>query len=756
MVFNSALPIEAHEDGIIRAITENQVLILVGETGSGKTTKLPIYLYEAGFAGRGVIGITQPRQIAAISVAEFVSRQLDGKVGYKVRHDYHVTPDTQVKFMTDGILLSEIQKDRDLRQYSVIVVDEAHERSRNIDFVLGLLKDTLKRRPDLKVVVTSATIDQEKFSMYFGGAPVINVSGRTFPVEDFWLDQGLLEGERMPAIIDKIVEIHNGPEGDILVFMTGEDDIHAVAKKLEKLSLDNMAILPIYAALPPEKQREVFAEYAGKRKVVIATNIAETSITIDGIVYVIDTGRVKQLNFHPETNIQSLDVVEHSKAGCRQRAGRAGRTKPGICYHLYTRDNFDLREDFTEPEILRTNLSSIVLAMEVIGIEDVIGFDFIDQPSPEAFESAYKELIILGAIKKDGRGLTETGKKMASLPLEPRISKMILEAERLGCVEPVVTIAAMISTRNVFYRPKDEEEQRLADMMHSRFKNSASDVLSLLQVWREYEQSGKSGRWCHDNFLRFKALIEADKIRTQILQILDRLGMDTKEKDCKDEVVVRAVVSGLIYSLCCQSEEWKGYEGLLNGNLYGVFIFPGSSLSFAEPKCFVAVNVRKTTRKFAHFITEVKPEWLLDLVPDICSLGEKTLLDFDSEMGIGIAQRMVSVAGREIGNVTSYVGMQEAIKIQNESIRKAEENGWVRLTFRITAGRIFVEQAGRRYRMDWLASPDIKDGDVYYCSLERSPYEETIKNRVKVFDIRPPRRNKVDLSGLTARFNARR
>jgi ATP-dependent helicase HrpA len=495
------LPILAKELDITATYAANQVMILVGETGSGKTTKMPVFVHKHNVAtGRGgKIGVTQPRRVAATSTATYVAQQLGtvigGLVGYQIRFEEETADHTRIKFMTDGILLQEIQRDPELREYSTIIVDEAHERSENIDFLLGLLKNLLKRRPDLKLVVTSATIDQQKFSRYFNNAPVVNVSGRMYPVDIIWSETDHSEWMMVETVAQQVLDIHKTkPLGDILVFMTGGDDINKVIAKLENEELRNLVVLPIYGDLSLEEQRRIFQRYPGKRKVVVATNIAETSITVEGIVYVVDSGLIKQANFHPDTGIQSLDIVEHSRAGCEQRAGRAGRVQSGVCYRMYTKENFQSRPAFTTPEILRVSLANVVLKMENIGIADVEGFDFIDAPNSEAFHEAYETLIALGAIRRGVAGLTEIGRGMARLPLDPRTSRMVLEAEKHGCVKNVATVAAFLSVRNIFVRPKQSEYE--ADRAHQQFKDSKSDALTFLNVWAQYEHSGYNNQWC--------------------------------------------------------------------------------------------------------------------------------------------------------------------------------------------------------------------------------------------------------------------
>jgi RNA helicase HrpA len=529
----SELPILAKKKEILDAIRANQVTIVVGETGSGKTTQIPIFLYEDGYATNDRrVGVTQPRRIAATSVAAFVAKQigteLGDAVGYQIRFDDQTADTTQVKFMTDGILLQEIQTDTELSQYSVIMVDEAHERSENIDFLLGLLKDLLKRRSDLKVVVTSATIDEQKFSRYFGNAPIVNVSGRMYPVDIIWSDTDYSERQMVNEVVSQVAHIHQTqPSGDILVFMTGRDDIMAVIAGLEKRELEDLLPLPVYGELSTEDQQKIFSRYLGKRKVVVATNIAETSITVDGVVYVVDSGFIKQSNFHSDTGIKSLDVVEHSQAGCNQRAGRAGRVQSGVCYRMYTNLNFKSRPAFTTPEILRVSLADVVLKMENIGIENIEEFDFIDPPDREAFHEAYETLIALGAIHRGVKGLTDIGRAMARLPLDPRIARMVLEAEKHGCVKNVATVAAFLSVRNVFVRPKDSEWE--ADAAHEQFKDEKSDAITFLNIWKRYEASNFDGSWCYRNFLNAKTMGEVRRIREQLFSILQHHGMQLRK-----------------------------------------------------------------------------------------------------------------------------------------------------------------------------------------------------------------------------------
>src|SRR3989338_9149176 len=608
------LPILKERDRIIQAVSDNPVIVVVGETGSGKTTQIPIFLYEAGFAESGVIGITEPRRVAATSTAKYVAGVIGSTpgdlVGYQVRFDDETTVGTALKFMTDGILLREFQIDSNLSRYSVVLIDEAQERSQNLDFILGLLKDLLKRRRDLKVVVASATIDEQKFSNFFNRAPVINVSGRMFPVEVVWGKEDVDEEMIVEVMADAIAEIHRSePEGDILSFMTGEDQIRRVVESLERMKLTDLVLVPAHASLPWEEQQKIFASYPGKRKVIVATNIAETSITIDGIVYVVDSGFIKQMNFHPESGIQSLDVVLHSKSGCEQRRGRAGRTQPGKCFRLYAESDFRERPQFTEPEIKRISLAGVVLAMKDIGIDDIESFEFIDSPSRESFHEAHETLIALGAVQRKSRGLTEIGKKMARLPIEPRIARMLIEADKHGCISEVATVAAFLSGKNIFLRPRDKERE--ADQAHSKFKDKTSDALTFLNVWDAYRDNDYESRWCSENYISSRAMREINDILSQLFDILESSGIKlTTGKD--DNEVVKAVSMGLAYNLMERRNRYS-YNGVFR-QIDGVFVHQGSAIfGLSNPRWMVVTEIVRTSKNYARGCTEVRPEWLPDI-----------------------------------------------------------------------------------------------------------------------------------------------
>jgi len=711
------LPILDVVNEIIGTITANQTTIVVGPTGSGKTTGLPVILHCMKFPENGIIGVTEPRQIAAISTSAYVAGKLGvplgGKVGYQVRFDDTSTVGTEIKFITDGILLREFQIDPDLKKYSVIMVDEAHERSQNIDFTLGLLKDLLKRRKDLKVVIASATIDEQKFSRYFNNAPIVNVSGRMFPVEINWSDKDFSEKEMVGAVVKKITEIHTGSApGDVLVFMAGESDIRAVIGGLEELKFSNLVAIPVCAALSYEEQQRIFADFPGKRKVVCATNIAETSITINGVVYVVDSGYIKQTHFHPESGIQSLDLVRHSQAGCTQRAGRAGRTQNGVCYRMYTEADFCTRPEFTEPEIRRVSLANGVLAMEAIGIKNIREFDFVDPPEKEAYTEAYETLIALGAIFRDKQGLTELGKEMARLPLEPRLSRMVLEAKKYGCVKDVATIAAFLGMRNIFNRPKEKENE--ADMAHAGFKDPSSDALTFLNIWEGYAGAGFDDSWCRDNFLSAKSLAEVVKIRRQLLRILAQSGLELSEKKNTDDVA-RAVCCGLVFNLF-ESGFRHHYNGLFRP--IEVAIHPSSTLfKSMGTRWLVAAEIMRTTKVFARVCTKVKAEWLPELLPNLCKYGPPAVVHHSYGDSLATISKTILYLGKEIGIATKKVSVEEAARIQQARIREAEATGLVPLRFVKSSegyGEMISRFAGRSYKTFGL----VETGVTYYCRAE--------------------------------------
>ncbi|MCG6272756.1 ATP-dependent RNA helicase HrpA, partial [Vibrio vulnificus] len=490
------LPVSQKKDDIADAIAHHQVVIVAGETGSGKTTQLPKICAELGRGKFGLIGHTQPRRLAARSVANRIAEEMETQlgdfVGYKVRFNDQISENTQIKLMTDGILLAEIQHDRFLNQYDTIIIDEAHERSLNIDFILGYLKELLPRRPDLKVIITSATIDPERFSNHFGGAPIIEVSGRTYPVETRYRPLGgETEDDRdqLEGIFDAVDELCDEGLGDILIFMNGEREIRDTADALAKRKLKDTEIVPLYARLSAGEQNKIFQPHTGRR-IVLATNVAETSLTVPGIKYVIDPGTARISRYSYRTKVQRLPIEPVSQASANQRKGRCGRVQEGICIRLYSEDDFNSRPEFTDPEILRTNLASVILQMTALGLGDIEAFPFVEAPDKRNILDGVRLLEELGAINSNAKDpkkrLTAVGKQLARLPIDPRLARMVLEAPRFGCLKEVMIIAAALSIQDPRERPSDKQQS--ADDKHRRFYHEDSDFLTFVNLWNHIQK----------------------------------------------------------------------------------------------------------------------------------------------------------------------------------------------------------------------------------------------------------------------------
>jgi len=721
------LPILKHREEIIQAVRNNQVTIIVGPTGSGKTTQIPQFLKEAFPNGqKGKIGITQPRRMAATSVAYYVAGQMNCKigkeVGYQIRFDDHTTEGTLIKFMTDGILLREIQSDPELSEYKAIMIDEAHERSLNMDFILGLLKDLLKRRKDLKLVVGSATIEEKKFSQYFAGAPVINVSGRMYPVDVrylnlqnqiFWessYDKELIKEE----VVNVVGEIHNsGAKGDILVFLTGEEDISAIVKEIEEQAFPGLVCFPLYGNMSFEDQMRVF-EPINVRKVVVATNIAETSVTIDGIVYVVDAGWVKQKNFYPERGVGSLEIVKISRASAEQRAGRAGRTQPGICYRLYSEESFNDREVYTKPEIQRTDLAGVVLQMRIIGISNVENFDFIDPPDKEMFHAAHETLVTLGALNENN-GITFVGRMMVRLPLEPRFGRMVLAAQQYGCMDQVLTIVAALSgVRSLFNRPKGKEEE--AKEAHQKFKDRTSDFLTLLKIYQAYLETKDKRTWCRNNFLNMKALENIRDIRRQLQDIVLRVGFPSHQG--KPEDLHKAVAAGLVQNICRSLAHYQ-YARRGKGT---IFIHPGSSLSgsfFGNlPPWIVAAEIVQTTKPYARYCCAINPEWIREIAPQLCETIIE-VVSFNRDTGKIEVIEHIRYDGEEICQQPAELDVKTFKEEQSRRIAEAEANGWIKLSFIFNIKELdWTAESGGMTYLALSSDIHIETGKTYYCSVK--------------------------------------
>ncbi|MGW2283552.1 ATP-dependent RNA helicase HrpA [Streptomyces phaeochromogenes] len=627
ITYPEQLPVSQKKDDIAAAIRDHQVVIVAGETGSGKTTQIPKICMELGRGVRGMIGHTQPRRIAARTVAERVADELDvplgEAVGWKVRFTDQVNPDgTFVKLMTDGILLAEIQTDRELYAYDTIIIDEAHERSLNIDFLLGYLAQLLPRRPDLKVVITSATIDPERFSRHFGDAPIVEVSGRTYPVEVRY--RPLLEEDgddsdrdQITAICDAVEELQGEGKGDILVFLSGEREIRDTADAITKRNYRFTEVLPLYARLSHAEQHRVFQQHTGRR-IVLATNVAETSLTVPGIKYVIDPGTARISRYSHRTKVQRLPIEPVSQASANQRKGRCGRTSDGICIRLYSEDDFLARPEFTDAEILRTNLASVILQMTAAGLGDIEKFPFIDPPDHRNIRDGVQLLQELGALdpaQKDARKrLTDRGRKLAQLPVDPRLARMVLEADKNGCVREVMVIAAALSIQDPRERPAEKQTQ--ADQQHARFKDETSDFLAYLNLWRyvreQQKERGSSSfrRMCKQEYLNFLRIREWQDIYTQLRTVAKQMGIHLNEDDAPEQQVHLSLLAGLLSHIGMKDVKEGAKNEYLGARSAKFAIFPGSALFKKPPRFVMSAELVETSRLWARVNAKIEPEWV--------------------------------------------------------------------------------------------------------------------------------------------------
>ena len=610
-----SLPVFKLRNQLIKAVHENQLLIVVGDTGSGKTTQITQYLAEAGFSKSGMIGCTQPRRVAAMSVAKRVAEEvgcrLGEEVGYTIRFEDCTSNSTQIKYMTDGMLQREVLLDPDLKRYRVIMLDEAHERTIATDVLFGLLKKTLKRRPDLRLIVTSATLDAEKFSNYFNQCPIFTIPGRTFPVETLYTKDP--ESDYLEAALFTVMQIHlSEPPGDILLFLTGQEEIDTSCEilyermKLLESSVPELIILPIYSALPSEMQSKIFDPAPpGSRKVVIATNIAETSITIDNIYYVIDPGFVKQNAFDPKLGMDSLVVTPISQAQAKQRMGRAGRTGPGKCFRLYTEAAFQSEMLPTSvPEIQRQNLSHTILMLKAMGINDLLHFDFMDPPPTNTMLTALEELYALSALDDEGL-LTRLGRKMADFPMEPALAKVLIASVDLQCSDEMLSIVAMLSVQSVFYRPKEKQQQ--ADQKKAKFHDPHGDHLTLLNVYNGWKNSKFSSPWCFDNFIQARSMRRVQDVRQQLESIMSRYKHPIVSCYRNTMKVRQALCSGFFRN-SARKDPQEGYRTLIEGT--PVFMHPSSAL-FGKPAEHVIYHTLVlTTKEYMHCTTAIEPKWL--------------------------------------------------------------------------------------------------------------------------------------------------
>ena len=652
-----SLPIYQFREQIIQAVKDHQVLIIVGETGSGKTTQLPQYLHEAGYTEDGMrVGCTQPRRVAAMSVAarvaEEMGKRLGNEVGYAIRFEDNTSDKTVLKYMTDGMLLRELLTDPMLNDYSALMIDEAHERTVSTDLALGLLKDIVKARKDLKLLISSATMDARKFQKYFDDAPIFNIPGRRYAVDVHYT--AAPEANYLAAAITTVFQIHiTQGSGDILVFLTGQEEIEAMETNLAETArklgskVKEMIICPIYANLPTDLQSKIFEPTpANARKVVLATNIAETSLTIDGIVYVIDPGFVKENQFNPRTGMESLVVVPCSRASAGQRAGRAGRVGPGKCFRLYTSQAYknELDEN-TTPEIQRTNLSGTILLLKSLGINDLLDFDFMDPPSTDTIVRAVEQLYALGAFNNAGE-LTKIGRQMAEFPTDPMLARAILAADKYGCVDEVLSIIAMLGEASaLFFRPKDKRVH--ADAARNRFTNrDGGDHLSLLNVWTEWVDTDYSQTWAKENFLQERSLKRARDVRDQLARLCDRVEVDAS-KSCGSnniEPIQKALTAGFFPNSARLQKDGQSYRQVKNGTV--VYIHPSSVLVQGEKegtagrrdKWVLYHELVLTSKEYMRSVMPLRPEWLIEVAPHYYS--KKTL------EGLGVERKVPRGEGK--------------------------------------------------------------------------------------------------------------
>eukprot|EP01080_Neovahlkampfia_damariscottae_P009015 gene9015-1114_t len=618
------LPIYEHKETLLQAIHEYQILILVGETGSGKSTQVVQYLRDAGYCKNGKkIGCTQPRRVAAMSVAARVAKEasvkLGNEVGYSIRFEDCTTDKTVIKFMTDGMMLREFLGEPDMASYSVIIIDEAHERSLHTDILFGLVKDVARFRPDIKIIIASATLEAKKMSDYFDQAPTYYVPGRKFPVDILYTKAP--ESNYLEAAVVTVLHTHmTQPDGDILVFLTGQEEIETAEEMLiEKTKgagskMKELRICPIYSTLPSDMQVKIFEKTPkGARKVVLATNIAETSLTIPDIIYVIDCGYCKQTSYNPRTGMESLVVVPISKAAANQRSGRSGRTQAGKCFRLYTSWSYqnELEENFV-PEIQRTNLANVVLMLKSLGINDLINFDFMDPPPVETLIAALEHLYALGALNDKGE-LTKLGRRMAELPIDPMLSKMLLASEKYECSEEIATICAMLSVNNaIFFRPKDKAVH--ADNARKNLFQPGGDHLTLMHIYNEWSSMDYSTNWCNQNFIQPKSMKRAKDIRDQLIGLMERVEVQLQSSPMDDVKIRKAITAGFFYNTAIlqKSGQYKTYHKPQTVNMH-----PNSALFELLPKWVIYYQLAFTSKEFMRQVIEIDPKWLIEIAPHI-------------------------------------------------------------------------------------------------------------------------------------------
>jgi ATP-dependent helicase HrpA len=746
------LPITARRDDLLEAIRDHQVVIVAGETGSGKSTQLPKLCLELGRGLRGLIGHTQPRRVAARTIAERVAEELGTElgttVGYTVRFTDRVGEGTLVKVMTDGVLLAEIQRDRTLSRYDTLIIDEAHERSLNIDFLLGYIKQLLPRRPDLKLIVTSATIDTVRFSEHFGDAPVIEVTGRTFPVEMRYRPfGGLLQGEdgeladderdQVQAVCDAVDELSAEGPGDVLVFLSGEREIHDTADALRQAAADRVRgqqveVLPLYARLSSAEQHRVFEPHTARR-VVLSTNVAETSLTVPGVRYVVDAGAARISRYSHRLKVQRLPIERVSQASANQRAGRCGRVAPGICIRLYDEDDFDERPEFTEPEILRTNLASVILQMTALGLGDVAAFPFLDPPDPRSVRDGVALLEELGAIDpdqpEDRRRLTPLGRRLAQLPIDPRLARMVVEADRHGCVREVMIIAAALSIQDPRERPTDK--QQAADEAHRRFAVEGSDFLSLVRLWDHLKErqgeltTSQFRKLCRAEYLNYLRVREWQDLYRQLRQATASIGITAGLEAGHPDRVHQALLSGLLSHLGMREGESREFRGARNSKFV---IAPGSVVAKKPPKWVMAAELVETNRLWARVAAAIQPEWAERLAGPLAkhSFGEPR---WDERRGGAVTTERVMLYGLPLvtGRVVGYDRVDHAAAREMFVRHALVEGSWTTRHAFAARNRAFVEDV--RALAERVRRWNLVDDDAIFAFYDRRVGAEVVTTR---------------------------
>jgi len=656
ITYPEELPITHWRDELMEAIRDHQVVIVAGETGSGKSTQIPKFCLELGRGIEGTIGHTQPRRIAARSIADRIAEEIGttvgDAVGYAVRFSDQTSDSTLVKVMTDGLLLAEVHRDRRLERYDTIIIDEAHERSLNIDFLLGYIKTLLPKRPDLKVIITSATIDTERFSQHFEDAPVVEVTGRTYPVEIRYRPLNDPDDseprDQTQGICDAVQELYTEGNGDILVFCSGEREIRDAADALTELALPHTEILPLYARLSGAEQHRVFTSHTGRR-VVVATNVAETSLTVPGVRYVVDAGTARISRYSRRTKVQRLPIEPISQASANQRAGRCGRLGPGICIRLYEEDGFDARPEFTEPEIQRTNLASVILQMAARDIGHIETFPFLDPPDDRSIRDGVARLVELGAIEgtlKDGRPrLTRLGRQLADVPLDLRLARMVIEANRTACLREVLVITTALTIQDPRERPVEKQTQ--ADQLHARFRDDESDLYSLLNLWeylgdeRKARTSNQFRRMCRNEYLNYRRVREWQDLYAQLRDVTRELGFTTNRRSAERENVHRTVLTGLLSNVGRKDPGSHEYRGA-RGSRFS--INPGSTLFKGSPEWVMAAELVETSRLWARGVVEVQPEWIEEAAAHLVTRSYSDPW-WDADRGAAFANETVTLYG---------------------------------------------------------------------------------------------------------------